>query len=215
MRFSTAGTLFAFILATWIGTAAAAGAQTAAPGAEYVGPVRGLDNGAVAISTDGANVLAYVCDGTPTKIAVAQWFKGTLSHDSLSLAAGEAKLTAHLKGDRAGGTVTLANGRKFDFRAIAVADSSGDAGFFRSLLDAGGHQYIGGWIELPQSGELSDSQSQYLTGWVEQTGTGQAGGIIDELHAVQVAPALQPATTRVLSNVGLLDVHRVRAARMQ
>ena len=85
---------------------------------DYVGQLQGLERGAIAISTDGRSVLAYVCDGTAEHVTVAQWFKGTPSANTLSLGAGRATLDARLDTDRASGTVIFADGRTFAFRAV-------------------------------------------------------------------------------------------------
>ncbi len=182
---------------------------------DYVGQLQGLERGAIAISTDGRSVLAYVCDGTAEHVTVAQWFKGTPSANTLSLGAGRATLDARLDTDRASGTVTLADGRTFAFRAVAVADPAASAGLFRSELDSGGHHYIAGWIEEPARTELQPAQVTFADGWIDWSNAGALGGIIDELRFPRVAPTIGPATTRIASPIGELDVRRVRQGRTE
>jgi hypothetical protein len=182
---------------------------------DFVGQVPGLYRGAIAISTDGHSVLAYVCDGTSERVTVALWFKGTPSDNDISLFAGKAKLDVQLDADRASGTVTLDDGRSFKFRAVSLADPAGNAGLFRSELDSGGHYYTAGWIEEPSREELQPAQSAFLDGWFDWSNVLTVGGMIDELHSLQTAPTIVPTTTRVLSSIGELKVHRVRQSQMK
>jgi hypothetical protein len=182
---------------------------------DFVGQVPDLYRGAVAISTDGHRVLAYVCDGTSTRVTVARWFAGAASDNTISLSAGKAKLDVQLDADRASGTVTLDDGRSFKFRAVSLADPAGDAGLFRSELDSGGHHYVAGWIEEPSREELQPTQLAFLEGWFDWSEIRAPGGLLDEFQSLQTAPAIGPTTTRVPSSIGELEVHRVRQSRMR
>jgi hypothetical protein len=205
---------FALVLAIGAATRIACAAERPVRG-DFVGQLRGLDRGAIAISTDGHSVLAYVCDGTSTRVTVAQWFKGTPSDNAVSLVAGKAKLDVQVDADRASGTVTLADGRTFLFRAVSVADPPGNAGLFRSELDSGGHHYIAGWIEEPAREELQPTQLSFVGDWFDGSNVGVLGGIIDELHKTRIAPTIGPTTTHVPSAIGELEVHRVRQGSAQ
>jgi hypothetical protein len=73
MLFRTMRKVIAFALVLSIGAATeiARAAEDPARG-DFIGQLRGLDRGAIAISTDSHNVLAYVCDGTSARVTVAQ-----------------------------------------------------------------------------------------------------------------------------------------------
>jgi hypothetical protein len=153
---------------------------TATSVSDVKGDFAGVTNSVnfISLSTDGPLLVAYVCDGTPTHhIMLAQWFKGVVTRNVVSLTAkGGAHLVATLSAQSATGTVTLANGKSFSFTTHALA-SQKDAGLFRSEQTVGKARYLAGWV-LPPGPAAAEAAEQ-------------AGGIINEqTGAVLPAPVL-------------------------
>ena len=153
---------------------------TATSASDVKGDFAGVTNSVnfISLSTDGPLLVAYVCDGTPTHhITLAQWFKGVVTRNVVSLTAkGGAHLVATLSAQSATGTVTLANGKSFSFTTHALA-SQKDAGLFRSEQTVGKARYLAGWV-LPPGPAAAEAAAQ-------------AGGIINEqTGAVLPAPVL-------------------------
>ena len=153
---------------------------TATSVSDVKGDFAGVTNSVnfISLSTEGPLLVAYVCDGTPTHhITLAQWFKGVVTGNVVSLTAkGGAHLVATLSAQSATGTVTLASGKSFSFTTRALA-SQKDAGLFRSEKTVGKARYLAGWVLSPGPAAAEAAE--------------QAGGIINEqTGAVLPAPVL-------------------------
>jgi hypothetical protein len=137
--------ILAILFALTALAACGGGASTPAPVAgEFVGVTNQVD--AIGLSTNGRQLIAYVCDGSTTHaITYAVWFKGAVSHNAVSLVAknGE-RLVATLSPQRATGTVTLSGGKSYSFTAPAVAEKN--AGLYRSEETFAGVRYLAGWV---------------------------------------------------------------------
>src|SRR5579863_1036030 len=83
--------------------------------AEFVGVTDQGD--AIGLSTNGRQLIAYACDGTPTNgITFAVWFKGAVSDNAVNLTAKNGEhLVATLTPQSVTGTVTLTGGTSFSF----------------------------------------------------------------------------------------------------
>ncbi len=112
----------------------------------FVGPAEGSES-FVAIVTDGAQVLAYVCDGATT----VEWFSGAAMRDSIDLtSAGSIGLVAERgTGDTLDGTLTAGDGTESSFSAARVDVDGSEGGLCRGILQVDGVTYTGGWIVLP------------------------------------------------------------------
>ena len=110
-----------------------------------VGQVAGGDL-FVGVVLEGADVRAYVCDGT----SIAEWLTGSTSGDQIDAASsfGTALQARRLDGGVMG-TITLADGRQLD---ITTERATGTAGLFRTEVTIDGVQYVSGWVVLA-SGE--------------------------------------------------------------
>ena len=133
-----------------LGTARVAlGAGTSGAG-DFVGVVGRLPGGRIAISYDGANVLAYVCNGTGSDApTVARWLKGSGAGGTVNITGKGVTLVAEIKGDKASGTVTLPDGSSHAFLAGSRIFNQKVTGLYRSEETVNGVAYVGGWIINP------------------------------------------------------------------
>ena len=172
-RFITAMLLACTLLLAACGgsTYSPAPTPTATSVSDVKGDFAGVTNSVnfISLSTEGPLLVAYVCDGTPTHhITEAQWFKGVVTRNVVSLTAkGGAHLVATLSAQSATGTVTLASGKSFSFTTHALA-SQKDAGLFRSEQTVGRARYLAGWVLSPGSGAAAAAQAGGIVN--EQTG---------------------------------------------
>jgi hypothetical protein len=115
---------------------------------DFVGVTNGADG--IALSTNGQQLLAYACDGPPSRaVTYAVWFKGTVSHNAANLtAADESHLVVTLTAQDAFGTVILRSGQRFSFTAPAVKLTTG-AGLYRDEETFAGVRYLAGLIIPP------------------------------------------------------------------
>ena len=120
-------------------------------------PVKGefveeLNLGGFALSTDGQQVIAYLCDGTPVHLSLAEWFKGTVTNNTIDITnAHGSHLVAALTPQAVTGTITLKDGRSSALTARLIPNPGSDYGLVRSEQTLGGVRYLGGWI-LPPAG---------------------------------------------------------------
>jgi len=131
-------------------TAAAAPAVPAAAlvKGEFVGDAGRLAG--IALSTNGKQVIAYVCDGNPHHLTLAEWFKGPVTSTGIDITnAHGAHLVAAVSAQAISGTVTLKDGRSAAFTARLLSDPGGEYGLFRSEETFHGVRYLGGWIFNP------------------------------------------------------------------
>ena len=147
-----------------------------------MGQVVGTDAFLGVVIFANRETLAYVCDGT----SIAQWFRGPAGPEALALTAeGGARLNATLTPAAVTGTVTLADGRAFDFTATPA---TGEAGLYRAHETLDGVEHVAGWVVLPDG---------------QQRGAITAGG------RTLPAPRLTPATPTVPVGGGTLHAQRL------
>jgi hypothetical protein len=129
-----------------------AAAPTAAAAAlvkgEFVGDASGLAG--IALSTDGRQVIAYLCNGGYQHVSLAEWFKGPVTSTGIDITnAHGAHLVAAVSAQAITGTVTLKNGISAPFTARLLPDPDRIYGLFRSEETFHGVHYLGGWIFNP------------------------------------------------------------------
>jgi len=133
------------------GTAAPAPTNTSIVSVEgdYVGEIPGLNAG-IAITTDGANALVYISDGTPSRVTLSAWMQGQDVNNVLTVSSSfNVEVSALLTPNTASGNVTLTgSSNTYTFTAQAIT-SRGGPGLYQGALTVGGVQYIGGWYVLP------------------------------------------------------------------
>ncbi len=136
--------VFTLLLATY-GRTAASGTPV---NGEFVGHVGTLVD--FGLSTDGQNVIAYLCDGTNVQQTLAEWFKGTVTNNSIDITnAHGVHLVATLTPQAATVTITLTDGSSLTFDAPSIPDPGSAFGLYRSQQTVSGVQYVGGWIIPP------------------------------------------------------------------
>jgi hypothetical protein len=114
------------------------------PAIHYTAEIQATD-AFVGIVKRGPRFRAYVSDATARGATVSVWFRGDVGPDgSISATAYGVQLHADLEQRDASGTVTLPDGRAFDF---AAESGFGGALIERSYRQAGKH-YLSGWIVL-------------------------------------------------------------------
>jgi hypothetical protein len=87
----------------------------------------------IALSTNGRQVIAYVCNGTFRHVSLAQWFHGRVTRDRIDITnAGGARLVAKVSAHAITGTVTLKGGRSAHFTARLIPHPGNYFGLFRS-----------------------------------------------------------------------------------
>jgi hypothetical protein len=124
-------------------------AFSAAPAATAAALVRGEfvgdagDLAGIALSTNGRQVIGYLCDGTGRHVSLAQWFMGPVTGTGIDITNAHG---AHLVA-----TVTLKDGRSAPFTARLLPDPGSTYGLFRSEQTFHGVRYLGGWILNPPS----------------------------------------------------------------
>jgi len=115
---------------------------------EFVGDAGQLAG--IALSTNGRQVIAYLCDGTSQHVSLAQWFQGPVTSTGIDITnAHAAHLVATVSAQAITGTVTLKDGTSAPFTARLIPDPGSDYGLFRSEETFNGVRYLGGWIIPP------------------------------------------------------------------
>ena len=129
---------------------------TAAPTATAAALVKGEfagDAGSLAgigLSTNGRQVIAYLCNGDAHSLSLLEWFKGPVTSSGIDITnAHGAHLVAAVSAQAISGTVTLKDGRSAAFTARLLSDPGGEYGLFRSEETFHGVRYLGGWIFNP------------------------------------------------------------------
>ena len=126
---------------------------------EFVGDVGTL--GGFGLSTDGQQLIAYLCDGTTTHLSLAEWFKGSVTNNSIDITnAHGSHLAATLTPQAVTGTITLKDGRSSPFTAKVISDPNSEFGLYRSEQTINGVQYLGGWIHNPPNQAISPVEVQ-------------------------------------------------------
>ena len=129
---------------------------TAAPTATTVALVKGEFVGdadqlaRIALSTNGRQVIAYLCNGGYQHVSLAEWFSGPVTGKSIDITnAHGAHLAATISAQAITGTVTLKDGTSAPFTARVLSDLGRIYGLFRSEETFHGVRYLGGWIFNP------------------------------------------------------------------
>ena len=140
--------VFAVLLGACSGPLPRVAPASAPAKGEFVGQAGTL--GAIGISTDGQQVIAYLCDGADRQVTVAEWFKGPVTGAGLDLTNPHgARLRASMSAQAFAGAVALKGGRSASFTARLLATPDSAEGLFRSAQSYGGVSYVGGWILFP------------------------------------------------------------------
>jgi len=119
-----------------------------------------------AVSTNGAQLIVYICNGNPdTTLSFADWFHGPLTgtHTVMSNPGG-AQLDLHLHPWVADGEVTLKNGDKYFFAAPPVTYPGDPAELLRSEETFDGVTYLAGWIVPPTADDSQAVGNSYGAG---------------------------------------------------
>jgi hypothetical protein len=115
---------------------------------EFVGDAGRLAG--IALSTNGRQVIAYLCNGNARYLTLAEWFRGPVTRTGIDITnAHGVHLVATVSARAITGTVTLRDGRATRFTARLLPDPGRDYGLFRSEETFHGVRYLGGWIFNP------------------------------------------------------------------
>jgi hypothetical protein len=115
---------------------------------EFVGDAGQLAG--IALSTNGRQVVAYICDGNARYLSLAEWFKGPVTSTGIDITnAHGVHLTATVRAQAITGTVTLKDGTQVAFTAHLLPAPGSDYGLFRSEETFDGVHFLGGWIFNP------------------------------------------------------------------
>ena len=129
-------------------TAAPTATAAALVKGEFVGDAGQLAG--IALSTNGRQVIAYLCNGDARQLSLAEWFKGPVTSNGIDITnAHGAHLAATVSAQAITGTVTLKDGRSAPFTARLLPDPGSGYGLFRSEETFHGVRYLGGWIFNP------------------------------------------------------------------
>jgi hypothetical protein len=124
--------------------APAAASAVTVPAIHYTAEIEAAD-AFVGIVKRGARFRAYVSDATARGATLSVWFRGDVGADgNLSATAHGVRLDANIERPHATGSVTLPDGRAFEF---AAESGFGGALIERSYRHAGKH-FLSGWIVL-------------------------------------------------------------------
>jgi hypothetical protein len=129
-------------------TAAPTATAAALVKGEFVGDAGQLAG--IALSTNGRQVIAYLCNGDARQLSLAEWFQGPVTSTGIDITnAHGAHLAATVSAQAITGTVTLKDGRSAPFTARLLPDPGRIYGLFRSEETFHGVRYLGGWIFNP------------------------------------------------------------------
>jgi hypothetical protein len=180
--------------------AASSATSTAAAAAlvkgEFVGDAGHLAG--IGLSTDGQQVIAYLCNGTARHVSLEQWFSGPVTSNGIDITnARGAHLAATVTAQAITGTVTLKDGRSLPFTASLLPRGS-PRGLYRSEETINGVHYLGGFIVNRRAFASPPAGSKAsLTAAVFPLMIGPEpewrGGIIDEQTGALIAvPPIKP-----------------------
>ena len=103
----------------------------------------------IGLSTSGRQVIAYLCDGKPQHVSLAQWFQGPVTSTGIDITnAHGAHLVATVSAQAITGT-SRSDGRSAPFTARLIPAPGSGYGLFRSEETFNGVRYLGGWIIPP------------------------------------------------------------------
>jgi hypothetical protein len=129
----------------------------------YLGAIPGTQ-ALIGLVVNGTEARAYVCDGTPTRLAtLVDWFTGQWQRGTLA-ATGPDGLALQVQGiaQSASGRLTLTSGRVYAFSLPKVA-ATAEVGVFEATVLIDGKGYHAGWLLLP-GGEQRGAALYYPTG---------------------------------------------------
>ena len=157
------------------------------PAVHYTAEIEGTD-AFVGIVKRGARFRAHVSDATAKGATLSVWFRGDLGPDGhVSGSAHGFRLEAELGRGSGTGTVTLPDGRAFEFEA--------DSGFGGALIERSyrhaGRHYLSGWVVLRDK-RVRGRTSVPGTALDGSSATGPGIRPIPPLSS-QVAPEQRPA----------------------
>lgn len=133
--------------------------------ASYVGYVDG-EHASVAVVIDGAEAIAYVCDGA----SIEAWLKGTAADGRVELTGARGTLSAAYDESAVTGEVAV-DGLTWTFDVAQVAPPDG---LYRFADTVAGAEVVGGWIVLPDGSQIGavsiDGETQPTDGIDPATG---------------------------------------------
>ena len=155
----------------------------------------------IALSTNGRQVIAYLCNGTLKHVSLEEWFSGPVTGAGIDITnARGAHLVAAVSAQAITGTVTLNDGTSTPFTARLIPHPGSDNyGLFRSEETFNGVPYLGGWIFPPPAPARAPAGTETsLTSAVYPLMIGPGperwGGILDKrTGALIVSPPLDKA----------------------
>jgi hypothetical protein len=130
----------------------------------YLGAVSGTQ-ALLGIVLDGTQVRAYICDGTPSRLAtLAEWFTGQVSEGLVQASSTDqqAQLTAQFTNQNASGTLRLASGRVYLF-SIPQVPTTAQVGVFEGTALIAGQRSHAGWLRLA-GGDQRGAATYYPVG---------------------------------------------------
>ncbi len=192
---------------------------TALTTGEFVGDAGNLAG--IALSTNGQQIIAYLCNGTDKHVSLAEWFKGPMTNNSIDITnAHDARLVAVVNAQAIIGTVTLHDGQLSPFTARLLPDPGNQYGLFRSEETFNGVRYLGGWIFNPNGfASVPPGVQASLAGVLIPLPVGPAPlgggiGIINEqTGAAIVSPMPNVITSVTVPNLGTFQLNQCRQAQ--
>jgi hypothetical protein len=191
---------------------------------EFVGDAGQLAG--IALSTNGQQVIAYLCNGGYQHVSLAEWFKGPVTRTGIDITnAHGAHLVATVSAQAITGTVTLKDDTSAPFTARLLPDPGRIYGLFRSEETFHGVHYLGGWIFNPphfasaQTGTGTGAPGVSLTSVMvpdpvccppEDRG---AGIINEQTGALIVSPAVENIGSVTVPDLGIFQLTPCREAQ--
>jgi hypothetical protein len=166
---------------------------------EFVGDARDLAG--IGLSTNGRQVIAYLCNGGYQHVSLAQWFTGPVTSTGINITnAHGTHLVATVTAQAITGTVTLKGGRSAPFTARPIPNPGNGYGLFRSEQTFNGVHYLGGWIftpgtfASPPAGSDASLTAAMFPRMIGPEPEGGRGGILNErTGALIISPPLDKA----------------------
>jgi hypothetical protein len=217
---------FSLLLAACGGTASSSSvAPTASAAAlvqgEFVGDAGQLAG--IALSTNGRQVIAYLCNGGYQHVSLAEWFKGPVTSTGINITnAHGAHLAATVSAQAITGAVMLKDGTSAPFTARLLPAPGRIYGLFRSEETFHGVRYLGGWIFNPPhfaSVWTGPASEVSLTGAMvpdpvccppEDRG---AGIINEQTGALIISPPVEKIASVTVPGVGTFQLTPCREAQ--
>jgi hypothetical protein len=179
---------------------------------EFVGPTAHW-RADIGLSSNGKQVVAYLCNGTTRHVSLAQWFKGPVTSSRIDITNTHGThLVATVRAHAIKGTITLKGGRSTPFTARLLPSASRRYGLFRSEETLKGVRYLGGWILVPPAKARSRTAGQAFLASVV-TPLLRAGGIINvRTGALIVSPRLRNLVRVTVPHLGTFRLTRCHQA---